>query len=242
MFLSEIFAAEITQKHASFCFGRMNPPTIGHGQLIKTVEEASGGRDYFIFTSQSQDSKKNPLDYKTKINFLRAMFPKYAPHIIYDKNLRTIMEVAQWLYDRGYTSVTFIAGSDRLPQFQEILTKYNGYRGAPVYYNFSNIKFVSSGQRDPDSEGLEGISGTNAREAAAAGDLTAFARATGAGRLTRQLYSAVRQGMNLSEDAAGVGVVAKNRRMAKDPRWSHSLTVDVQPDTPNKNAQALRLI
>lgn len=242
MFLIEIFASNTGQKHASFCFGRMNPPTSGHGQLIKTVEQASNGGNYFIFTGQSQDEKKNPLDYKTKIDFLRALFPKYAPQIIYDKDLRTIMDVAQWLYEQDYTSVTFVAGSDRLPQFQEILTKYNGHKGAPVYYNFANIQFVSSGERDPDAEGLEGVSGTKAREAAAAGDLNAFARATGAGRLSRQLYSAVRKGMNLSEDAAGVGVVAKNRRMAKDPRWSHSLTKDVRPNTPNKNARALRLI
>ena len=45
----------------------------------------------------------------------------------------------------------------------------------------------------------------------------------------------------LKEDAAGVGVVATNKKMAKDPRYSTSMTVDVHPDTPQKNARALRL-
>jgi len=44
------------------------------------------------------------------------------------------------------------------------------------------------------------------------------------------------------KEAAGVGVVAKNKKMAKDPRYSTSMTVDVHPDTPTKNAKAFKLI
>lgn len=242
MFLQELFEAVDNTRHASFCFGRMNPPTVGHAQLINTVADASEGGDYFIFVSQSQDPKKNPLNYETKVKFLRAMFPAHASHIVYNTELKTIMNVAQWLYDKGYRSVTFVAGSDRLPTFQEMLNKYNGVEGNRTYYNFRSINFVSSGDRDPDADGLAGVSATAARAAAAKGDINAFAQATGAGKFAKQLYTAVRQGMNLSEDAAGVGVIAKNRKMAKDPRWSHSLTVDVRPDTPTKNAKAFRLV
>jgi len=42
------------------------------------------------------------------------------------------------------------------------------------------------------------------------------------------------------EEAAGVGVVANNRQK-NDPRYSHSLTVDVSSDTPKKNRKALGL-
>lgn len=242
MYLQQLFEAVDNTKHAAFCFGRMNPPTVGHAQLINKVNEVAQSGDYFIFVSQSQDPKKNPLDYETKVKFLRAMFPEHAAHIVYDNELKTIMNVAQWLYDKGYRSVTFVAGSDRLSTFQEMLTKYNGVEGNKTYYKFKSINFASSGDRDPDAEGLAGVSATAARAAATAGDINAFAQATGAGKLTKPLYTAVRKGMNLSEDAAGVGVVAKNRKMAKDPRWSHSLTVDVRPNTPTKNARALRLI
>ena len=71
MRLLELF--ENDGKHVAFCFGRLNPPTIGHKQLLDTV--AGVGGDYRIFVSQSQDPKKNPLDYATKINFVKKMFP-----------------------------------------------------------------------------------------------------------------------------------------------------------------------
>lgn len=45
----------------------------------------------------------------------------------------------------------------------------------------------------------------------------------------------------VAEDAAGVGVVAKNKKMAKDPRYSMSVTKDVTPSTPNKMLRAFRL-
>ena len=44
------------------------------------------------------------------------------------------------------------------------------------------------------------------------------------------------------EEAAGVGYIPKNKKEAKDPRWSNSLTVDIKPGAINKNLKALRLI
>ena len=239
MFLTQLFEA-VDKRHAAFCFGRMNPPTQGHRQLINTVAQAGQGGDFFIFTSQTQDPKKNPLDYQTKVQFLRALYPNIASHIVYEPGLKTIMHVAHWLYNKGYRSVTFVAGSDRLADFKELLEKYNGVEGANGYYQFDSINFASSGDRDPDAEGVTGVSASAARAAAAAGDYEAFNQAVGAGKLTQQLYNAVRQGMNLSEDASGY--IPKNKREAKDPRWSMALSVDVTPETPTKNAKALRLI
>lgn len=190
MLLLELFEQQ-TPKHASFCFGRMNPPTVGHAQLINTVAKSANGGDYFVFVSQTQDSKKNPLDYATKVKFLKALFPDQASHIVYNPELKTIMQVAEWLYNQGYRSVTFVAGSDRLLAFKELLTKYNGQEG----YNFTSINFVSSGDRDPDADGIAGVSASSAREAAAAGNFEAFAQATGAGKLAKPLYDAVRKGM-----------------------------------------------
>jgi hypothetical protein len=45
----------------------------------------------------------------------------------------------------------------------------------------------------------------------------------------------------VAEDAAGVGVVAKNKKMAKDPRYSMSITKDVKPSTPKNMLRAFRL-
>jgi hypothetical protein len=226
-------------KHVSFCFGRMNPPTIGHARLMNTTARASMGGDYFIFLSHTQDSKKNPLDYNTKVDFVKAMFPQHAEHVSYG-SLRTIMEIMEFLYHNNYTDVTYVCGNDRLPAFKELLNKYNGVEGGKTYYKFNTIDIVSSGPRDPDDDGVAGASASAARAAAEAGDKEEFKKITGAGRFAPQLYKAVRKGMALGEDASGY--IPKNKREANDPRWSNALTVDVHPDTPYKNAKALKLI
>ena len=238
MFLTEIFEAQTKQsKHVAFCFGRMNPPTIGHARLLNTTARASAGGDYYIFLSHTQDSKKNPLDYNTKIDFAKAMYPQHAEHISYG-GLRTIMEIMEFLYHHNYTDITYVCGSDRMPAFKELLNKYNGVEGGKIYYKFNSINLVSSGPRDPDDDGVAGASASAARAAAEAGDKEEFKKITGAGRYAQQLYRAVRKGL-LKEDSSGY--IPKNKKEAKDPRWSNALSVDVTPKTPSKNAKALRL-
>ena len=239
MLLIQLFEAVDDNKHAAFCFGRMNPPTVGHEQLINTVAKAAKGGDYYIFTSQTQDPKKNPLDFTTKVKFLAAMFPQHSKHIVANRELNTIMKVAKWLYEQGYRSVTFVAGSDRLDNLKKLLTDYNGVDTGHGYYKFKDINFVSSGAREDGAEGLAGVSASGARAAAVKGDKEAFAQATGAGKLTDALYQAVRKGMAVEEGASGY---IPTHKQAKDPRWSHALTKDVRPDTPRKNAKALGLL
>jgi hypothetical protein len=237
MFLIEVFK-EKPRKPVAFCFGRMNPPTIGHARLLNTTARASAGGDYYIFLSHTQDSKKNPLDYNTKVDFVKAMYPQHADHVSYG-SLRTIMEIMEFLYHNNYTDVTYVCGNDRLPAFKELLNKYNGVEGGKTYYKFNSIDIVSSGPRDPDDEGVAGASASAARAAAEAGDKEEFKKITGAGRYAPQLYKAVRKGL-LKEDASGY--IPKNKKEAKDPRWSNALSVDVNPKTPYKNAKALRLV
>lgn len=239
MFLTEVFKQK-AHKTVTFAFGRMNPPTIGHARLINTVARASGDGDYWIFLSHTQDAKKNPLDYDTKVEFIKAMFPRHADHISYG-GLRTIMEIMEFLYHNNYTDVTYVCGNDRLPAFKELLNKYNGVEGGKTYYKFNSIKVISSGPRDPDDDGIAGASASAARAAAQEGKFEEFKKITGAGRYAKQLYRAVRQGMNIfNEDASGY--IPKNKREANDPRWKTALSVDVTPETPTKNARALKLI
>jgi hypothetical protein len=237
MFLIEVFK-EKPRKPVAFCFGRMNPPTIGHARLLNTTARASAGGDYYIFLSHTQDSKKNPLDYNTKVDFVKAIYPQHADHVSHG-SLRTIMEIMEFLYHNNYTDVTYICGNDRLPAFKELLNKYNGVEGGKTYYKFNSIDIVSSGPRDPDDDGVAGVSASAARAAAEAGDKEEFKKITGAGRFAPQLYKAVRKGM-LKEDASGY--IPKNKREAKDPRWSNALTVDVRSDTPTKNLKAFKLV
>jgi hypothetical protein len=197
MKLLELF--EAGAKHVTFCFGRLNPPTIGHEQLLATVSKGNG--DHRIFLSQSQDKKKNPLDYATKIKFLKLMFPSYAKNIVEDTSLNTIGKVCSYLYDQGYKSITIVGGSDRVHGLKKLIDDYNGVEGkAHGFYKFDNIDMLSSGERDPDADGIAGVSASGAREAAAEGDFEKFAHTTGAGHHAEELYNAVRQGMGINED------------------------------------------
>jgi cytidyltransferase-like protein len=58
------------------------------------------------------------------------------------------------------------------------------------------------------------------------------------GRYDPKIYAIMK---NKILEQAGVGVVATNCKMANDPRYSTSMTVDVKPTTPQRNARALRL-
>lgn len=194
MRIKELFEAD--QKHIAFCFGRMNPPTIGHKQVFDTLKRVGG--DFKIFLTQTQDKKENPLGYEEKINFLKNIFPEYAGNIVEDKRLNTIGKVASYLFDQGYSHVTFVAGDDRLESLGKVLKDYNGVEGkAHGHYNFKTIDLKSSGAREDGAEGVTGISASKAREAAANGNLEEFANRTGAGQYSEPMYNAVRQGLGI---------------------------------------------
>ena len=226
---------ESSEKSIAFCFGRMNPPTIGHGAVFDKL--ASVNRNYRIFVSPAQTpKKKNPLDFNTKVKFLKEMFPKHSNHISTDPALNTIMKIAVSLYNEGYRKITVVAGSDRLADFESLLNQYNGVESAHGMYNFDSIKLASSGDRDPDSDGIEGASGTDARAAAAAGNKEEFASITGAGKYADSLFAAVRAGLKIKEVAedggvaAGVGIITKQ-----------NTTKDVNKGTIGKNLKAFGL-
>ena len=197
MLLNELF--EAGTKHVTFCFGRMNPPTIGHKQVFDTMQ--SQGGEMKIFVSQSQDKKKNPLDYGTKIKFIKEMFPQYAKDVVDNAALNTIGKVASYLHEQGYNAATFVAGSDRLDSMKSLLDQYNGVEGkAHGFYKFDVIDFASSGDREDGAEGVAGVSASGARSAAANNDFEEFREATGAGELAKPLFAAVRKGMGINED------------------------------------------
>ena len=194
MLLLELF--EAGAKHVTFCFGRMNPPTIGHKQVLDTMKKQGG--DMRIFVSQTQDKKKNPLDYATKIKFIKEMFPEYAGDVVDNSGLNTIGKVASYLHEQGYNSATFVAGSDRLEDMKNLLQAYNGVEGkAHGFYKFETLDFKSSGDREDGAEGVAGVSASNARAAAANNDLTAFEESTGAGQYAEALFKAVKAGMGI---------------------------------------------
>ena len=154
-------------------FGRFNPPTTGHEKLLKSAgtEASRTGADLRIYPSRSVDAKKNPLQPGTKIEYMQKMFPDYADNIKDDPNAKTIFDVLIACQNLAYKSVTIVVGQDRLAEFQGLAQKYNG-----DLYDFEEIKVISAGQRDADAEGLEGMSASKMRDAAAKDDFKAFAK------------------------------------------------------------------
>ena len=185
-------------KEISFVFGRFNPPTIGHEKLFNALKKQSRGGSYRIYASKSVDAKKNPLQPKDKIKFLRKMFPKHARNIMADSDVRTVLDIAVKLYDQGFTKVTMVAGSDRVREFDILLNKYNGQQAKHGFYNFEGaINVVSAGDRDPDAEGATGMSASKMRMSAQQNDLAGFAKGVPARFHPTDLFNAVRKGMGL---------------------------------------------
>ena len=185
---------------ATFTFGRFNPPTVGHLKLLDAVKKTASGGKYFVYASASSDAKKNPLKYEDKIKYMRKMFPTHARNIILDKSKRTVFDILVDLYDKGYSQVNMVVGSDRVPEFKALTNQYNGKEARHGYYKFKAINIVSAGERDPDSDDVSGMSASKLRAAAAENDFAAFSKGMPSNfKDVQSLFNDVRSAMGLSE-------------------------------------------
>ena len=189
-----------TKGTLTIAFGRFNPPTVGHQQLMDVAAQSaeSDGGDYLIYPSRSQDKKKNPLDPDTKISYMRQMFPAHSERIVNDNANRTIFDVLKKAHNDGYTNVRIVGGSDRVKEFEKLSNNYNGQ-----LYAFDAIEVVSAGDIDPDAKGIEGMSSSRMRLASAEGDFRKFREGLppdmkrGA---AQQLFDTVRASMGINEN------------------------------------------
>ena len=178
-------------------FGRFNPPTIGHKKLLDRAKAISKGGELLIYPSRSQDPKKNPLTPSTKIGFMQKMFPKYADSIIDDANAKTIFDVLVDANENGVKNISIVVGADRLKEFENLATKYNGQ-----LYQFDTINVISAGERDAESEGVEGMSASKLRKAAASGDYKSFIAGVPKeldDKDKEKLFNTLRKSMNIKE-------------------------------------------
>lgn len=190
-------------KIAYFTFGRMNPPTSGHQKLLDQLASKSGRNDYFVFLSQATDKKKNPLDYNDKVKHVRKMFPRHARRVMINKKVRTAFDAATELYRQGYLNIVMVVGSDRVREFTTILNRYNGVKANHGFYNFKSIVIESAGARDPDAEGVEGMSASKMRQFASDNDFASFSQGLPNNvnnKDAKKLFNDVRMGMGLKEE------------------------------------------
>ena len=192
MYLRELFLREDDRATAVFAFGRFNPPTIGHKKLLdKVVSMAQqvNGKG-FIFLSQKQNNKTDPLSFKEKQDYLKMFYPALA---IGDAGVKTIIQALQKIQAEGRTRIIMIAGSDRVEEFQKLLNQYNGKpdKQGNDLYKFDSIDVVSAGERDPDQEGAAGASASKARDLANKGQEHEFSKIVMGGDTGKKLYSII---------------------------------------------------
>lgn len=181
-----------SKKVAFFTFGRFQPPTKGHKKIIDAVNKEAQkiqGAKAMIYLSQTHDKKgKNPLEWKDKIVMMKKLIPN--ANIIADADIKTAWNVIEKLDAEGYTELYLVCGSDRVEEYTKRWLPY-------AKKVFQDAEIINAGMRDPDVEGsVVGMSGTKAREAAAAGNIGKFRAATGwSGELGEQLMHLVKQGL-----------------------------------------------
>jgi hypothetical protein len=172
-------------------YGRMNPPTRGHEMLVNKVQELAGDDDHHVFTSQTHDKKRNPLDPRQKHGYLQSSFP--------GANIQaqpSPFHALSHLQDEGYKDVTVVVGADRVSEFERM--------GSHRDFNFDNFQVVSAGERSGGD--IENISASGARAAALDKRYSDFKTMTPtelSGKDVRRMYGDIRTQMeefNLTED------------------------------------------
>lgn len=188
-------------------FGRFNPPTTGHEALIQFVQSIAHrvNGDVRVYPSQSQDARKNPLPFRSKVTFLRKFFPGV---IISDNTaVRTPIDALAEVSALGYTHVILVAGSDRVGDFEK-LGAYLLPRNSPKYDASKHIAIeryqvvAVPGNRDPDAEDVTGMSASKMRAFAKDNNLDAFMQGVPSHvsrSVAQDLFKQVRQYMGLHE-------------------------------------------
>ena len=202
-----------------FTFGRFNPPTTGHEKLLEAVAtqaKKNPGAPYYVFASHSENAKKDPLPYSKKVAYMKNMFPKHSRNIVVDK-ARNVFEIAVSLHNKGHKSIVMVVGSDRVAEFDSLLNKYNGVEARHGYYGFDNIEVVSAGERDPDAEGVTGMSASKMRAAASTNDFDQFKLGLPKGfNQGMSLFKDVRKFMGIRESFNGLNYVMTEEDVIRD--------------------------
>ena len=171
------YLTEAPEKHGVLAYGRMNPPTTGHEQVINKVHEVAKAHNavHKVALSHTSGTKdgKNPLPVDVKVKHAQHAFPGTNIEAA-SKEHPTILHHAAEMAKQGVKHLHVVAGSDRVEEYHKLLHKYNGVKSGHGHYKFKSIQVHSSGERDPDAEGTSGVSGTKMREHAAAGRKNKF--------------------------------------------------------------------
>ena len=128
-----------------------------------------------------------------------------------------------------------VVGSDRVQDFKKILITYNGVDKRHGFYDFENIEVISAGERDPDAEGVEGMSASKMRAAVAAGDYDTFKMGVPSGTSEKdchKLWDAIKKGMNIREELSMEEEQELEEALSPSQRRKMGLRMRIQAKKP----------
>jgi len=104
-------------KKAVFYLGRFQPPHEGHVARIKELVDVAihERMDPFLFTTETKDSNKNPLQLQDKINVILDILDNLELDTLKDSvyHSQDPFSATEFLRKNGYTDVVMLVGSDR---------------------------------------------------------------------------------------------------------------------------------
>ena len=178
-----------------FTFGRFNPPmTSGHYENFQFLAKYAKKHkmDAIIFTSSTQNSKKNPLNFNDKTMYLELGSPK-GVKVSKDGTLKNAFQILEDLIkNKKYKRVTFVVGGDRINDFND-MKKYAKTWGEEAGIGPVDLQIVSSGNRK------KGVSGTQVRNYVKEGDFESFKKvlAKSLHKYAEDIFKKTAQGLNV---------------------------------------------
>lgn len=193
---------EAKKDTAVFAFGRMNPPTIGHGAVVDKLLALAQSKnaDHFLFVSKTQDPKKNPLTHDQKVSYLKKFFPK--ANVPLNKAINPF-DAVLYLCSLGYKHIVVVTGDDHLEEYRRVASYKGKKDSSGREYSFDTFEAVIAGEaRDENAQGVAGMSASKMRAAAFAGNFSEFSTGVPGtnNALKKKLYDDVRKGMGLKEE------------------------------------------
>jgi len=137
-----------------------------------------------LFASATHDPKKNPVDYDTKVGWLKSAYGKIVKHL--PKNQSNLIGVLKHV-GKTHNHLHLVAGADRHKEFSDLIKKYNGKE-----FRFKSVSFHIPPR---------GYSASQMRDHAKTGDFASFE--SHVPRVlrdrAREMYDTVRAGMGIKD-------------------------------------------
>jgi len=189
-------------KTVVFTFGRFQPPTSGHQKLVDALVSTASkaGGVALLYPARTNDAKKNPLTTSIKIKWLRKFFGD-SVKIVDDSGANTMFDVLNKFSSEGVKKVIMVVGGDRVEEMRNAIKPYLTHKDPKKRYSFE-FEVASAGERDPDAEGVVGMSASKMRAAATENNLKAFMGGIPDGVSksdAESLFKQLRRGMSVNE-------------------------------------------